>query len=162
MEAMKTLKDIVSLIGVILMLCGILYIGFHKPRKVVEYRFETDTLRIRDTVHLPVPVPEKVYIARTDTLFVTITDTVSVPVYIPIERKTYQTEDYEAVIEGYRANLLSLTVYPQVTTIYNREIQTQIKRSRFGLGPAVGFVIGPDGRIVFSAGITFQYHLISF
>ena len=159
---MKTIKNITLLVSPLLIASAILTHWVGWPKESIEYRFETDTLYVRDTIHLPVPIPERVYITRTDTVFVTITDTVSIPVYIPIERKTYQTEDYEAVIEGYRAKLLSLTVYPQVTTIYHREIQTQIKRSRFGLGPAAGFVIGPDGRIVFSAGITFQYHLISF
>lgn len=65
----------------------------------------------------------------------TITDDGEVE--IPIERKTYETEDYKATVEGWRPSLVSMEVYPKTVT---RTI-TKVKTPRFSLtvGPGVGY-----------------------
>lgn len=121
---------------------------------------------VRDTIKVPVPVPvsdgvvNKVVVPtrkNIDTVQIDertpdgtnvptqdkdpVDDTPSVlpsgDVEIPIERKTYQTEDYKAVVEGWRPSLVSMEVYPKTTTI----TQTKLKKPWFSLsvGPGVGY-----------------------
>lgn len=121
---------------------------------------------VRDTIKVPVPVPvsdgvvDKVVVPpRKDSDTVQndertpdgtnvptedkkpVDDTPSVlpsgEVEIPIERKTYQTDDYKAVVEGWRPSLVSMEVYPKTTTI----TQTKLKKPVFSLsvGPGVGW-----------------------
>ena len=58
---------------------------------------------------------------------------------IPIERKTYQGEDYKAVVEGWRPVLASIEVYPKTNTITEVRTETVIQKKR----PLLGLVVGP-------------------
>lgn len=64
---------------------------------------------------------------------------------IPIERKTYQGEDYKAVVEGWRPVLASIEVYPKTNTITEVRTETVVQKKKplFGLvvGPGVGYDI---------------------
>lgn len=67
-------------------------------------------------------------------------DTIKDTVYIniPIQRKTYQTDDYRAVISGYRPNLDTMTIYHKREIIYE-------KSRRWGLGITAGYGLSKDG-----------------
>lgn len=73
----------------------------------------SDTVVIRDTIRITEPKPYLVETIRIDT--VAQIDTVFVT--IEIERKTYQNEDYKAVIQGYKPTLVSMEVYKRETLI---------------------------------------------
>lgn len=105
----------------------------------------SDTLVIYDTIRITEPKPYYVEVVRTDTLV--INDTVKVP--IPIEQKTYKTEDYKAVIQGYKPTLLSMDLYKKETlirdTIKINNTITKLKPPRWviSVGPGIGY--GPKG-----------------
>lgn len=105
----------------------------------------SDTIIIRDTVRIKEPKPYYVEVVRTDTI--AQIDTVTVT--IPIERKTYQNEDYKAVIQGYKPDLISMDIYKKTTfirdTIQINNTITKMKPPRWviSVGPGVGY--GPKG-----------------
>ena len=55
---------------------------------------------------------------------------------IPITRSTYKTEEYKAVIEGYKPTLVSLAVYPK--TILIKNTQEIYRKPRFALTIGAG------------------------
>lgn len=147
-------------------LLGALGYSYINPCRELPNYGKPDEVIVRDTIKVPVPVPvsdgvvDKVVVPpRKDSDTVQndertpdgtnvpkedkkpVDDTPSVlpsgEVEIPIERKTYQTEDYKAVVEGWRPNLVSMEVYPKTTTI----TQTKLKKPVFSLtlGPGVGW-----------------------
>lgn len=127
-----------------------------------------DTVTIRDTVEKPVPVPEIIDNSRIDTCWLTkvVPDTSgvkaplpdSIPVEVPIETKVYETEDYKAVIEGYRANLLDIDIYRQTQYITTEKTVTRQKRWNFTVGPQVGYGWTPaGGQPYVGVGVTFGY-----
>ena len=102
-----------------------------------------DTVRIRDTIRDTIPKPVKETLKRTDTVYLpilidTTTDRTveddSVPVIIPITSKEYKTDDYRAVVSGYKPSLDFMEVYRE------KEIITlKPKPKRWGLGLQVGY-----------------------
>ena len=79
----------------------------------------SDTIIVRDTLLIDHPIvveKEKIrteYIPLKDTI--RITDSLYIP--IPIEAKIYKGEDYEAQVSGYHPELDWVRVFPQTTTI---------------------------------------------
>lgn len=62
-----------------------------------------------------------------------------VAVEVPIERKVYQTDDYRAEIEGFRASLVSMEVFRKTQIVTERvEIRTPDRR-RWGIGIQAGY-----------------------
>lgn len=134
----------------ILFFCGLLLLMItKKPKEKIEYETKTDTVRISDTVIIFDTVritefqPVKEYITRYDTI--KVLDTLKA--FIPISVKEYSTEQYKAIIEGYKPNLLSLDIYQKQTTIFDTiRIQTnttitKYRKPRFALsvGPGIGY-----------------------
>lgn len=80
---------------------------------------------------------------------------------IPIERKTYQAEEYKAVVEGWRPQLISMEVYPKTLTVTKTETLIQKKRPLWALvvGPGVGY--GLEGKIAPGINATLGLVLIS-
>lgn len=128
-----------------------------------EPTIQRDTVVIRDTIRPPVPKPE-VKPVRYDTVRPqnrpaedAIPNVAAVPlpedtipritpendVIIPITQSTYKTEDYTAVVEGYRPRLVSIELYPKTTTITNTVTNTRSPRWALTVGPGVGY--GPNG-----------------
>jgi len=131
-----------------------------------ESTIQRDTIVIRDTIHPPLPKPEVNTVVRYDTVrpqakpiegvtpalaIVTLPED-TIPritpengIIIPITQKTYKTEDYKAVIEGYKPNLLSIELYQKNTFITNTVTNTKYKSPRWviSVGPGVGY--GPKG-----------------
>ena len=95
----------------------------------------TDTLVVVDTHIIEKPiliertVKDSLLVAVHDTIV--IRDSVFVP--IPIETKTYKGEDYFAEISGYKANLDRIEVYPKTKVISKMETTTQKVAKRNGL-----------------------------
>ncbi len=117
-----------------------------------------DTVRIRDTIRDTIPKPVKETLKRTDTVYLpilidTTTDRTveddSVPVIIPITSKEYKTDDYRAVVSGYKPSLDLMEVYRE------KEIITlKPKQKRWGLGLQVGY--GYPGGLYVGGGVSYN------
>lgn len=116
----------------------------HPPKMFVH----TDTLVVHDTLRDTILVPRIIRRIRIDTVTVKLVgDTVFVDAEIPIERKTYHTEDYLAMIEGFHPQLVSMEIYRKTQTI--TETKTLVKRAHWGIGLNAGYGIGSaSGRII--------------
>lgn len=145
-------------------------LGRHAGRKVADFpvKVVTDTLVIRDTIREKYPVYETKYVTRTE--LVRVTDTVRVrdTLYqaVQIERKTYQGDDYQAVVSGWRPELEEISVFPKTIYLQTEVTQPSGKTGRqprlgFGvtLGPSVIWVPGEGVKAGAggSAGITIEF-----
>lgn len=137
---------------------------------------KTDTLVTHDTIINKVPVPVKEEVIRYDTVTLQISpdsigedgykgvvkpDTIkdrggvtrgqNGDVVIPITQKTYKTDDYKAVVAGFRPSLVSMELYPKVKTI-TREV-TKVLKPRWSLtvGPGLSYW---DNKIAPSVSLT--------
>ncbi len=116
---------------------------------------DRDTVTVHDTIRDSIPQPFVVRFDHYDTLYVpfyidtTATDSVLVPVAIPIERKEYRTDDYRAVISGYRPSLDVMEVYRKTQTV-----TVTPKPKRWGIGPQVG--VGYPGGWYVGVGISYD------
>ena len=116
-----------------------------------------DTVTVRDTVRDTIPRPFTVRFDHWDTLYIPLyivdtvrTDSVLLPVPIPIERREYLTDDYHAVVSGYRPSLDVMEVFRKTQTV-----TVTPKAKRWGIGPQAG--IGyPGGWYV---GVGVSYHV---
>lgn len=110
-----------------------------EPVKIEKVKVETVRPKIKPvderTTGERTELPETGEIVETDAP--TLTETGEIE--IPIERKEYVSEDYKAVVEGWRASLVSIEVYPKTTTI--TETKTKLKSPRFSItaGPGIGY-----------------------
>lgn len=102
-----------------------------------------DTVHIRDTVKDTILKPVKEALKRSDTVYLPIlTDTTtdrtvegdSIPVLIPITSKDYKTDDYRAVVSGYKPSLDFMEIYRKKEIITLRP-----KHKRWGLGLQAGY-----------------------
>lgn len=120
-----------------------------------------DTVIVRETVRDTILIPQKVYIARIDTVFLpSAGDTVYREVVVPIERKEYRTDDYFAVVEGFRPRLLEMEIYPQTKYITMTEVNTVKKNPKIGVGIQAGY--GYNGqRIAPYIGVGVQYNIFT-
>lgn len=141
---------------VIILLLVVAYVlGRVLPKKPEPYRTVRDTVTIRDTVRDTIPQPFIVRFDHWDTLYVplyidtTTADSVLVPVSIPIERKEYRTDDYRAVVSGYKPSLDVMEVFRKTQTVTVTE-----KAKRWGIGPQVG--VGYPGGWYVGVGISYD------
>ena len=133
----------VSYVLGVLLLCFISFLfGKTCKKKEIIHDIEIDT--VIDTIIQPIPVPQYIVdVGEVEIPFpmdVVKKDTIKDTVYIniPIQRKTYQTDDYRAVISGYRPNLDTMTIYHKREIIYE-------KSRRWGLGITAGYGLSKDG-----------------
>jgi hypothetical protein len=75
-------------------------------------------------------------------------DTVHIAAEIPIERKTYQTEDYKAEIEGFRPSLVSMEIYRQTQFVTKTETLRIPDTRRWGIGLQAGYGVSVQGGFV--------------
>lgn len=113
---------------------------------------------IRDTITRVKPV----YIAsapviRYDTL--RLRDTIAVPV--PIERRVYADSNYRAVVSGWHPSLDSISVYPATKIVTRWRERVEKERSRWGLGIQAGAGLSANGVAVPYVGVGVQYNLFS-
>lgn len=83
----------------------------------------------------------------------------SVSVQIPITQRVYETEQYRAVVSGYRPNLDDLVIY-QPTQV----VRIKDKPKRWGIGVQVGYGMTVNGKPQFTPyiGIGVSYNLFAF
>ena len=132
---MKTLPWILAAL-----LAVLAAIGWLRPCKTLPVEVMRDTLVVRDTVRDSIPRPVLVRFDHWDTLRMpvhtvdTLRDTLYIPV--PIERREYLTDDYRAIVSGYRPRLDLMEVYRRTQTV-----TVTPKPKRWGIGPTAGFGI---------------------
>ena len=134
-------------------------------RDISGYAERVDTLVIRDTIVQEKPVYRTISQVRTEYVpvcdTIRIQDTLFVPV--PIETKVYEDSLYRAEVSGYRASLDRLEIYQQ-ERIITQTIPVQVKeRKRWGIGVQAGYGVSiPNGKPVLSPyiGIGVSYDLI--
>ena len=125
-----------------------------------------ETYRDTITIVKPVPVKETVHdsilVPVVDTMC--IRDTVYIS--LPMERKEYRDSDYVAVVTGYRPELESISVFP-ITKVVTQTItiHDKSKPKPWGVGVQVGFggMYGISSRRVDYGpyiGIGFSYNVI--
>ena len=104
---------------------------------------KTDTLIVRDTIREKYPVYSTKYVTRTK--LVEVRDTIrqrdTLYQAVEIERRTYQGDDYRAVVEGWRPELAEIQVYPKTVYLQTEITQPPDTRRKTRLG--VGFGVGP-------------------
>jgi hypothetical protein len=133
-----------------------------------------DTLVVRDTLRERVFVPVARQVVRVDTVWLApagrgdtavngddtaadMSDTARLEVVVPIERKVYRTDDYRAVVEGFRPALVELELYPK-TTLVTRETTLSPPQKRWSVGLQTGWGLTPHGPAPYF-GVGVQYRV---
>lgn len=163
---MTTFRSIASFACItlgILALCAVSYIfGRASSRNAPVLLVETkrDTLVVRDTIREILPVYKDRTITRTE--WVQVTDTLhhrdTLFVALDFERKVYESEDYRAVVEGFRPSLSEIAVYPKTIHITTKE--TERRRWTFGVSAGPGMLYdgrGLHGGIGIVAGLQYNF-----
>lgn len=139
------------LLGVVVWMC-------YNPHEPQPMYVKGDTVHIRDTIRDTILKPVRETLKRTDTVYLpvlinTATDRTvegdSVPVLIPITSKEYKTDDYRAVVSGYKPSLDFMELYRDNKIITLTPLQ---KEKRWGLGLQAGY--GYPGGWYVGAGIS--------
>lgn len=162
----------ISFIAIFVILCSVSIFKIVQCRKdngrISETITKADTLYLHDTIRIERPAP--IIIRNVDTILVRAKDTIRIKdtIYIklPREQKTYQDENYQAWISGYRPQLDSIHIFHNTQQIISSTtIQTKQKRYRWGIGIHAGYglilqqnTIKPTQYI----GIGVSYNLLSF
>lgn len=129
----------------------------HDPSTVYT---KGDTVKLRDTIVDIVLLPVKETLKRTDTVYLpilidtTIDKTIkgdTVPVLIPITSKEYKTNDYRAIVSGYKPSLDFMEVYRGKEIITLPPLQ---KKKYWGLGMQTGY--GYPSGWYFGIGISYN------
>lgn len=96
-----------------------------------EIKTETDTIVVTKIVKDTVLLPQIIETTRTEIVSLPSAeiDTVLIDMVVPITQKTYQTDDYKAVIEGYNPQLTLMEVYKK-TEYINTTTTIQVKDTR--------------------------------
>lgn len=134
-------------------------------------RVETKTERVvkwkRDTieVEIPVPIPEPYEVVRTEyveleaSLIFNKDDSLSV-VPIPMERKTYKTDDYRAVIEGYKPRLVEMDIYRNTKTETITNTIYIKPKLQLGIGAGVSYIPNvPQGQNKFQPSLNVSVYV---
>lgn len=162
---MKTKIILVCIIAILG--CMLFYSGCNNHFPDVGKVVTSDTIHISDTIvkidtiRIEKPIAKKVYVSRIDTIFQRDTLTITVP----IERKKYQSNEYKAVIEGYKASIISMSVYPKTyiikDTIQITNTRTIIKPHKWAITAGGGLGYGFNKRIEPYIGINIGYIIFS-
>lgn len=131
---------------------GSFFLGRYTVKKEYVTVVKRDTTFMSVVVHDTIRLVQYKERVRTDTCFVAVVkdSLIAVPdtirVEVPIEQKTYETENYRAVIEGYRPQLVSMDIYKQ-TQVITIEKQIAPKKWSFSiaLGASAGIFYTPAG-----------------
>lgn len=162
---MKTLLQTAATLAVVTIIAGLGFLSgryAHPKCPTVETRI--DTVIVRDTIRDTVLFPVNRYLVRIDTVQVKIAgDTVYVEVEVPIHQRVYQTDDYRAVVEGFRPELIAMEIYRQTHYITKIETVPVPDSKRWGIGLHAGYgatVYGGRVIMVPTVGVGVSYNLI--
>lgn len=134
-------------------------IGQHNPSTPpgLPVNVKTDTLVIRDTIREKTPVYLTKYVDRVE--LVPVTDTIrrvdTLYMAVEIERRTYQGDDYRAVVSGFRPSLEEIAVYPKTIYLQTEVSQPPAPASRRGPRAGIGISAGPGAFWTPQAGVQF-------
>lgn len=146
------MKNLMTVLLVVAVIAGWFFLSRRPGLPIEPKPIRTDTVIVRDTVREPIPVPVVRTVVLYDTVRVALPpggatgDSLpgdSAAVVLPIERKIYQTEDYRAVIEGYRPALAEMEIYRQSAVVTNTVTERTRPRWALTVGPGIGY--GPRG-----------------
>ncbi len=118
-----------------------------------------DTTYIHDTLYFPEPVPVYKFKEKLDTVYLPESgvEIKTDSLIIPIETTIYRTDQYKAVVEGYRAKLSDLEIYGTSTQITTPPVVLQ--SSRWGLGVTAGVAVTKTGWApALTLGITYNIY----
>lgn len=121
----------------VILLSVALFFSWLHPKGKQDTDLVIDTVTLIDTVRDTVPEPVLVRFDHWDTLYFPLLvdsgliDTISFT--IPIEKKEYRTEDYHAIISGYKPELELMEVFRKTQTVTLKP-----KTKRWGLGIQAG------------------------
>lgn len=147
---------------ILVVLLVIAYVAtWFRPYESLPVEIRRDTVTVIDTFIDTVLQPYRVEVIRHDTLWFPlwadddVNDDVrdSFPVILPIEKKEYRTNEYYAVISGFRPNLDSIETYNRTRTI-----TVSPKKKRWGLGLQAGYGFYP-GQSSFYVGVGVNYNI---
>lgn len=125
-----------------------------------ETTTRTDTVVVRDTLRDTVLVPVERFAVRVDTVWMQAAgDTVRIEVEAPVERRVYATDDYRAVVEGFRPALVEMELYLKTARITSVATRTS-PPDRWGIGIQAGWGLGPKGAVPY-VGIGVQYNVLA-
>jgi len=127
-----------------------------------------DTVVVRDTIRDAAPVARLTAITRVDTVFVRVAgdtvrmagDTVYVAAELPVERKTYLTADYRAVVEGFRPSLVGVEVYRRTQFIDRVRTVAVPDARRWSIGVQAGWGFSPKGAAPY-VGVGVGYRVVA-
>lgn len=111
------------------------------PVYITNTRVRTEYVPVRDTLRLH------------DTLFVPIT----------IEKRVYKDSLYRAEISGYKPSLDKIEIYQQTRTITKVEQVLVKDKKRWGLGIQAGYGVGIHSGVVYTTpyiGVGVSYNLL--
>ena len=118
---------------------------------------QTDTLVIRDTIREKEPIFLTKYVDRVE--LVPVTDTIrrtdTLYMAVEIERKTYQGDDYRAVVSGFRPSLEEIAVFPKTVYLQTEVSQPPAPAPRRGPRAGIGIAAGPGAFWTPQAGVQF-------
>lgn len=126
---------------------------------------QADTLVIYDTITREMPVYITNTRVRTEYVLVRDTlrlhDTLFVP--ITIEKRVYKDSLYRAEISGYKPSLDKIEIYQQTRTITQVEQVLVKDKKRWGLGIQAGYGVGIHSGVVYTTpyiGVGVSYNLL--
>lgn len=126
---------------------------------------QADTLVIHDTITREMPVyitntrVRTEYVPVRDTL--RLHDTLFVPV--TIEKRVYEDSLYRAEISGYKPSLDKIEIYQQTRTITQVEQVLVKDKKRWGLGIQAGYGVGIHSGVVYTTpyiGVGVSYNIL--
>lgn len=134
-------KSNFTLYIILLIIIGVLlYLLMRKNNNKADLNpiIHTDTIIINKTDTIKVLKPE--YIKETRIILDTVYIKDTLVVTVPITQKYYRGEDYEAYVSGYKPKLDSIRVFKhtEVVTITNTE-KVYIKPNKWGIGAQIGY-----------------------
>lgn len=129
-------KIIAFLIAVVILL---FFHSYHLSKRPEIYTYHTDVKIIKDTFTQYFPKPIEIIKLKDTTIYVNDTTYI----FLPIEKKRFQTENYDLTISGYNPTLESITVFPETRYIYQTTTAiNEKKKVTFNHGVQGGFGYG--------------------
>lgn len=121
-------RDFVYIFAIIALVLGLVLAGSRCRKSETPIEHKPDTVLVEKIDTLVKEVERLV--VRVDTVYIYVDTTYDEPLEVPVVNKTYEDEDFKAVISGpsigeLAPNLDSFEVYPKTTTQY---IYTEIEK----------------------------------
>lgn len=129
-----------------------------RPAPVPLPDVKPDTVYIHDTTKILDPVPIFQTIERTEIEYIAESEIIikEDSLVVPIQTRIYQTDEYRAVIQGYKAKLTELDIYGTSMRISQPVVYD---RTPWGLGIAAGVAVTRDGWApAITLGITYNFY----